>query len=229
MLVLFDIDGTLLLSQGQGARAMQEAARKVVGPTFTFEGVEFAGRLDPLIFRDGLRKNGCDDFDTLHGAFRAAYEESLRRRLSEPGIAAPLPGVTALLARLREPGGPTLGLVTGNYPETGRIKLEAAGLHPAWFEIPVWGVDGPTRRDLPRVALDRYAERLGHRVDPARVVVIGDTPYDVDCAHHNGCRALAVATGPAHGKADLASHHPDLLLDDLRDVDRIMAWLHDVR
>lgn len=224
MLLLFDIDGTLLLSGGQGARAMQEAARRVVGPTFSFEGVAFAGRLDPLIFQDGLRKNGCDDFDTLHGAFRRAYEESLRRRLAEPGIAAPLAGVMPLLQRLREPGGPTLGLVTGNYPETGRIKLEAAGIHPTWFEIPVWGVDGPTRRDLPRVAM----ERLGRPVEPSEVIVIGDTPHDIDCAHHNGCRAIAVATGPVHTREDLVAHHPDLLLDDLKDTDRIMGWLQEV-
>lgn len=102
MLLLFDIDGTLLLSSGQGARAMQEAGKRVVGPEFTLDDVEFAGRLDPLIFRDGLRHVMEDGFDRHHAAFRRAYEEGLRRRLAEPGVAAPLPGVMNLLASLRK-------------------------------------------------------------------------------------------------------------------------------
>jgi phosphoglycolate phosphatase-like HAD superfamily hydrolase len=204
---------------------MQEAGKRVAGGAFTLENVEFAGRLDPLIFRDGLRGVEGDGYERHHAAFRRAYEEGLARRLAEPGLAAPLPGVMELLERLRHHADLTLGLVTGNYPETGRIKLHAAGIEPAWFEIPVWGIDGPTRRDLPAAAMARFAERKGTTIAPRRVVVIGDTPHDIDCAHHNGCVALAVATGPSFSRADLEAHEPEHLVDDLRDTDAIEAWL----
>ncbi|MFV1958941.1 MAG: HAD family hydrolase, partial [Planctomycetota bacterium] len=159
LLVLFDIDGTLLLSSRQGARAMQEAGQEVVGEDFTLAGVEFAGRLDPLILADGLRALGLDGVDSIESAFREAYARILARRLAEPGTAYALAGVPALLARLRSRPGTTLGLLTGNYPETGTLKLQAAGLDPTTFEIPVWGTDGATRRDLPPVALRRFLER----------------------------------------------------------------------
>lgn len=225
MLVLFDIDGTLLLSHGEGARAMQEAGRQVVGPDFSLRGVEFAGRLDPLIFQDGLARAGRDGFERHHGAFRRAYAESLARRLAAPASAQPLPGVQALLARLAARADVALGLVTGNYPETGALKLRAAGIDPALFRVPVWGDEGPTRRDLPQKAMERHVAATGRPIEPWRVVVVGDTVHDVDCAHHNGCLALAVGTGPAHGLEALRAREPELLLEDLADTDLVMAWL----
>ncbi len=225
MLLLFDVDGTLLLSSGQGAKAMQEAGREVLGPTFSLSNVTFAGRLDPIIFRDGLKASGLHDgFESRHDAFRVAYAESLTRRLAASGVARPLPGVMDLLARLRERDDVTLGLLTGNYPETGATKLRAAGIDPAWFPVAVWGIDGATRRDLPPVAIHRY-EVLHEGRRPRRLVVIGDTVHDVDCAHHAGGLVLAVASGPAYTRADLQAHDPDLLLDTLEDTDTILAWL----
>lgn len=225
MLILFDVDGTLLLSSRQGAKAMQEAGRRVVGEHFTLEGVEFAGRLDPLIWADGMRRSGEVCEARVHDAFRTAYGESLARRLEPAGVAYALPGVPALLEALARRPQTTLGLLTGNYPETGAHKLRAAGLDPERFAIPVWGTDGPDRRSLLPVGLARYEAMHGHALGPERVVVIGDTPHDIDCAHAHGCVALAVATGPSYTREDLATHDPDLLLDDLRDTAGIMAWL----
>lgn len=225
MLILFDVDGTLLLSSSQGAKAMQEAGKRVVGDHFTLEGVEFAGRLDPLIWADGIARSGGDGDERLHDDFRAAYGEALARRLAPRGVAHALPGVPALLDALEARPHTTLGLLTGNYPETGRVKLEAAGIDPARFAVPVWGTDGPDRRSLLPVGLDRYEALHGHALGPERVVVVGDTVHDIDCAHANGCVALAVATGPSYARADLEAHHPELLLDDLMDAPRILRWL----
>ncbi len=225
MLILFDVDGTLLLSSHQGARAMQEAGKRVVGEHFTLEGVEFAGRLDPLIWADGMRRSGERLDAPVHDAFRAAYGEALARRLEPAGVAYALPGVPALLDALARRPRTTLGLLTGNYPETGATKLRAAGLDPERFTIPVWGTDGPNRRSLLPVGLARYEALHGHTLGPERVVVIGDTPHDIDCAHANGCVALAVATGPSYTRESLARHHPELLVDDLRDTASIMTWL----
>lgn len=229
LLLLFDVDGTLLLSDRQGGKSMQEAGRRVVGEQFTLKHVQFAGRLDPLIWADGARHAGVETDGALHERFRAAYAEVLQRRLDETGAAHTLPGVDTLLDRLEAEDGIVLGLLTGNYPETGRIKLRAAGLDPARFVVAAWGSDAATRRDLIDVARSRYEEHTGATIEPRHVVVIGDTNHDVDCAHHHGCAAIGVATGPSHDLAALAAHEPDLLLEDLTDVDRVLAFLASVR
>ena len=229
LLLLFDVDGTLLLSDRQGARSMQAAGRRVVGEDFTLERVEFAGRLDPLIWADGARLAGVAADDALHARFRAAYAEILQRRLDETHAAHTLPGVDALLGRLETQDGLVLGLLTGNYPETGGIKLRAAGLDPERFPVQAWGSDAPTRRDLIDVARARYERHAGAPIDAGRVVVIGDTVHDVDCAHHSGCVAIAVGTGPSYDHDALLAHEPELFLPDLTDAERFVAFLASLR
>ena len=230
-LVLFDIDGTLLLSQGAGIVAMQETGTRVIGTGFTMDAIEFAGRLDPHIWADAARIAGVDpDVDgELHARFRADYARTLERVLREQRPAYALAGAKDLVERLRARDDTTLGLVTGNYPETGRAKIASSGLDPDCFAVSAWGSDGATRRDLPPVAMAAYEEQTGHAIEPRRVVVIGDTVHDVDCAHHNGCLAIAVATGPAYDLAALQAVGPDLLLEDLTDAERILTWLDGVR
>ena len=225
MLLLFDIDGTLLLSQRAGVKAMQAAGQALLGPRFSLERIDLAGRLDPLIWRDGMAAAGLEPSEELHQSFRAAYLAALEERLRANPTARALNGVEALLGRLRERRDTTLGLVTGNYPETGALKLRAAGLDPAWFPVTAWGSDGATRRDLPRVAMQRYRDHAGHAIDAAEVVVIGDTPADIDCARANGCRVVAVASGPSFAPDDLRAHGPDLLLEDLSDGEPFLRWL----
>jgi len=225
MLVLFDVDGTLILARGAGVKSMVEAGRRLIGPRFTLEGVEIAGRLDPLIWADAAALSGVENPDRMHAVFREMYAEALSARLAAERPAYLLPGVQSLIDRLRRMDGLTLGLLTGNYPETGRMKLEAAGLDPQAFVVAAWGTDGATRRELPAAAIRRYREQMGEAIEPARVVVIGDTPYDVDCAHACGCLAVAVATGPAFSLEELQAHGPDLALADLTDTDGIVAWM----
>jgi phosphoglycolate phosphatase-like HAD superfamily hydrolase len=225
MLVLFDVDGTLILTRQAGIRAMTDAARRLHGAHFTFDGVEFAGRLDPLIWHDAARANGLDDPAPHHDAFRRAYAEALAERLRRFPTSCALPGVLALLDRLAEVDGLALGLLTGNYPETGAIKLRTAGIDPARFAVAAWGCDGASRRDLPPVAIERFGAATGRRPEPQEVVIIGDTPHDVDCARAHGCIAVAVATGPAHSRAELAGCAPDLLVEDLTDADGLIAWI----
>ncbi len=224
MLVLFDIDGTLLLTQHVGTRSMHDAARELLGEGFSFVGVEVAGRIDPAIWADVARANGISDPEAHHDRFRAAYARHLRRRLAEMNTVTLLPGVTDLLESLRRLEGLTLGLLTGNYPETGRLKIEAAGLAPSIFEVSAWGSDGRTRRDLAVVALDRQRRRALRPLQPGEVVIVGDTPHDVDCARAAACRALAVATG-SYGRAALESAGADLVVDDLTDTSEIVRWI----
>lgn len=224
MLVLFDIDGTLLLTGGAGTRSMQEAARELFGPRFAFDGVEVAGRIDSAIWSDVARANGIVDPEARHASFRDAYVRHLARRLAtEPTVEA-LPGVRQLLDALREFELLTLGLLTGNYPESGRLKIEAAGLDMSWFPVAAWGCDAATRRELAPLAMSRHEALTGRTLEAGQVVVVGDTPHDVDCARANGCRSLAVATG-WHEAGDLAACGADLVVDDLSRTDSLVKWI----
>lgn len=224
MLVLFDIDGTLLLSRGASLQCFQAAGREVLGRDLAVNGRNFGGGLDPLIWRELCRLNGVPDADAHHAAFRAAYGRLLRERLAEGGVAYALPGVPALLDALRARDDLSVGLLTGNYPETGCLKLAAAGLDVERFGAAAWGTDGGHRRELLPVALARHAARTGRRLPPQRVVVVGDTPHDVDCAAAHGARSLAVATG-SHPEHELAAAGASLVLPDLTDAPRVLEWL----
>lgn len=228
MLLLFDIDGTLLLSRGAGAEAVLAACHELFGREFEVERRSFAGHLDPLIWRDLCARNGVDDPERFHDDFRRTYTRLLGELFErDVGRAYALAGVRELLDALRErerAGDPlTLGLLTGNYPETGRMKVRAAGLDPAWFPVTVFGDDGPDRRSLVPVARERHAAHSGRHLDGDRVIVIGDTPRDVDCARAHGCRSLAVATG-SHTLDELERAGADLTLGDLTDTAAVIDW-----
>ncbi|NWG13616.1 MAG: HAD family hydrolase [Acidobacteria bacterium] len=223
--VLFDIDGTLLLSSRVGYRAMLEAAGHMVGRPVTLTGVDFAGRLDPEIWAGIAGLNEIENAASREAEFRASYTSILARMVREDDIVQLLPGVSDLVQRLRNDGAVTLGLLTGNYPETGLLKIRAAGLDPRDFPVAAWGCDGNSRRDLPRVAMRRYAEKFGRPIPPNRVLVIGDTPIDIDCARANGCVALGVATGPSYSLGDLQASLPDLAVSDLADTEYLVSWI----
>lgn len=213
-LVLFDIDGTLLRAQGVGAIAMERAGRRVLGPSFTLEGIDFGGALDPWIFRQAAQRLGHEDPSPLHPTFRDEYLVELARALdADERRPVLLPGVVAALAAFRDDPTTTLGLVTGNYARAVPLKLRAAGIDPEQFVVGAFGDDAPTRPDLVRLAMEQWRAR-GADPDPRRVVVIGDTPRDVDCAKRNGCRSVAVATG-WHTVEQLEAGGADLVLRDL--------------
>lgn len=224
VLILFDIDGTILRTEGAGVASMLDAGRSLFAPEFTFDGVEVSGRLDHLIWTDLAARNGVEATDDNHTLFRETYGRLLAERLRTSPTARALPGVLDLLTWFRSDGQFVLGLLTGNYPETGQLKVRAAGVDPAWFPVAAWGIDGPTRRHLPPVAISRAMEAAGREVSPAQTVIIGDTPHDVDCARAHGCLSIAVATG-RFSVDDLRSHGPDLVVADLADTAMIRSWI----
>ncbi|MCA9286880.1 MAG: HAD hydrolase-like protein [Phycisphaerales bacterium] len=224
MLVLFDIDGTMLLTERAGVAAMLDAGRELFGTAFSFDGIEVAGRLDALIWSDLARRNNIDATEANHARFRATYGTHLARKLRDTHRATPLPGVVDLIDRMASSAGVTLGLLTGNYPETGREKIRSAGIDPDRFGVAAWGIDGPTRRDLPPVAMSRCQVLSGRAVRPEQVVIIGDTPHDVDCARHHGCRCLAVATG-AFTVAELDAAGATRTVESLAATDDLASWI----
>jgi phosphoglycolate phosphatase len=226
VLLLFDIDATLISTSRAGIHALEAAGRELFGPSFSTADVEFAGRLDPLIITDLLARHGRDATPQAHRDMRRAYGAHLAERLRTPVGCFPHLGVLDLLAALRTRDDVTLGLLTGNFAETGSIKLRACGIDPDWFPIRVWGDESPhsppARTHLPPIGLSRYEER--HRRRPPGAVIIGDTPHDVACAKAHGLRCLGVGTGQFSPDA-LRRAGADRAESDLSDTQSILAWL----
>lgn len=223
-LVLFDIDGTLMRSQGVGVSAMQQAFDSLFpGSGATLKGVPVAGRLDTLIWGDVMRNAGLDPTAEALSLFRERYRTCLRERLGSATVRR-MPGVLELVERLHRAEESIVGLLTGNWPDTGIMKITTAGFDPGHFRLGAFAGDGPDRRSLPPVAMARCESMFGMRPRPERTIIIGDTPLDVDCAHHNGCRVIAVATGD-FGIDELRATGADLAVETLEDGDAISAWL----
>jgi phosphoglycolate phosphatase-like HAD superfamily hydrolase len=200
-LILFDIDGTLLWTNGAGRRAIHLALLDEMGTAGPIEGYRFDGKTDPQIVRELLTLAGHPDAlsDDRVTAVCSRYVEFLTAELAKPTQATKLyPGINDLLAAL-EPyeadGRALVGLLTGNVERGAALKLRSAGLDPARFVVGAFGSDSHARADLPAVAAQRAAERTGRRFTGADLVVVGDTPDDVACARPMGARTVGVATG----------------------------------
>lgn len=228
MLILFDVDATLISTSASGIGAIRDAGVEAFGPGFTTDRTAFAGRLDPLILRDVLRDNGIEPLPAAVSRLREGYRRWLATRLAVAGVARALPGVPALLNALSAGGGVTLGLLTGNFPETGRLKLVASGVDPDRFAVQVWGDesphDPPDRAHLPPLGIARYAAATGRTIAPEQVTIVGDTIHDVACGRANGCRVLAVATG-SFSEDTLAAAGADRVVPDLSRTAELVSWL----
>ena len=192
-LFLFDVDKTLVDSRGAGGRAMNLAFAQLFGIDQGFAGIEFTGRTDTAIFRDAVDVHGLDgEFPALLARFQETYYSMLPRTLAEVQ-AHVLPGVCELLEGLQTAPEAYLGLATGNFRESARLKLEPFGLCD-FFPVGGFADDSEDRGELVAIAIKRLAEASG---GPAsrEVYVNGDTPLDIAAAEANGARSVAVATG----------------------------------
>ena len=195
--VLFDIDGTILWTDGAGRRAVHGALAEVFG-TPAPEGLEFDGKTDPQIVRELMQLAGMSAHEVqlrLPEAL-ARYVELLSAELGDADHADKVfPGVTALLVALEARDDVLLGLLTGNVRGGAVAKLTAVGIAPDRFRVGAFGSDHADRPELPAIARTRAERLLGHRVAGEDVVVIGDTPADMGCGRGIGARAIGVATG----------------------------------
>lgn len=228
MLLLFDIDSTLTDTSGAGIKSLRDAGRELFGAAFSTDGVEFSGRLDPLIIGDLLAVNGVADTPDHRADMRRGYARHLGSYLAQPGTTRALPGVPALLDAVAAIARAVPALLTGNFEQTGTMKLRACGIDPARFRFGVWGDQAPRvplrREDLVPVAFERCrGMRLGEPV-AREAVVIGDTPHDVSAAREHGLRCLAVATGKFTAK-QLSDAGADRTVATLENTSEIVAWL----
>lgn len=222
-IVLFDIDGTLVWTHGAGRRAMERALQQELGHPGPAEH-RYDGKTDKQIVREAMRLTGHDDaeIDARMGAVIARYLEALALDLDRDDHGAvALPGVTELLDAVDDDPSLMLGLLTGNVVAGAERKLRAVGIAPERFVVGAFGTDHEHRHELPPIARDRAAARLGRAVEGAACVIIGDTPMDIACGRPIGARAIAVATGHYDVPA-LSAHAPDAVFADLRDTAAVL-------
>jgi len=227
-LVLFDIDGTLLWSDGAGRRAIHRALIEIFGETGP-EDHRFDGKTDTQIVRELMRVVGHEDdaIDDRMEELFTRYVTCLREELQDPTHhAVALPGVMALLDALERRNDVTLGLLTGNLVDGARAKLEAVGIDPGRFLVGAYGTDHELRPELPAIAQRRAREQLGIDVAGVDIVIIGDTPADVECGRPIGARAIGVATG-RYSAEELASHGAVAVFENLTDTRSVVRAILD--
>jgi phosphoglycolate phosphatase len=223
--VLFDIDGTLVLTGGAGVRAMNRACEDIAGVRSALEKVPVAGRTDWIILHDAMRHVGRELDEDLLSVIRNRYVSFLQEEIQHrgKGVKSVLPGVRELLDILSSREDVFLGLVTGNFEQGARIKLEYFDLW-RYFRCGAFGDDAPDRNALVPVAL-RRAKDCGLRNERMdNVFIVGDTPHDVQCALAVGAVPVGVATG-SHPTEELRATGAKWVFADLTDGERFLELI----
>ncbi len=211
LLVLWDVDGTLVHTAGHGRYAFEQAYETVVGRPFE-QNVPYAGRTDRQIALSML-EGDHDHLPRVLEELELALEGRREHVAAEGGA---YPGVPETLAALHERADVINSLLTGNVAANAALKVSAFGLE-RWLDIEVgaYGSDPHEERyELVAIARDRAARKYG---EPTGAVLVGDTPLDVLAARKAGARAVAVATGPSDLE-ELRASTPDAVLEDLSDT-----------
>jgi phosphoglycolate phosphatase-like HAD superfamily hydrolase len=224
-LILFDIDGTLCLTGRAGWRAMNHACREVLGVDDAMAHVEFAGRTDWSILRDVMAKYGRTLDAAMLADLHDRYVRHLAGEIQQPGTGVKdvMPGIGALLDVLDRRDDAALALLTGNFMEGARIKLEYFDLWK-YFPCGAFGGDAANRNDLVPVALARSRACGIVNGAPSKVFVVGDTPNDVECALVAGATPVGVATG-GYSVDDLRQSGAEIVFEDLSDTEAFLKLL----
>jgi phosphoglycolate phosphatase len=230
-LVLFDIDGTLLRTGNRvHGRAIVQACTELTGHDITkhFGVIDSGGRTDRYIVSELLRRCGVKGHDILDlfPKIAARSVELTGEGLREQDSGWALPGTHELIAELLY-ADIAIGLVTGNLPAIAQLKLECGGLwKPFATQQPLitgFGDLSEDRNDLSAAAFTQAQRELSSDLDPSNVIIVGDTPRDVDCAHAIGARCLGVTTG-RYTATDLAGAKSDIVVSSLTEVSVKDLW-----
>ncbi len=223
-LVLFDIDGTILWSDGAGRSAIRRALVDELGIVKAFERIPFDGKTDRQIVREILEAadhpepESAAHIEAVCDRYLGLLSDELSARRAHMRV---FPGVRELLDDLEERDGVVVGLLTGNLEQGAHLKLGAAGFEPDRFTVGAFGSDAAHRPDLPAIAVRRTQERHGWTPDGRQVVIIGDTPADMTCGNGIGARAVGVATGSFSVEA-LQEAGADAVFETLESVGEVV-------
>jgi phosphoglycolate phosphatase len=216
---LFDIDGTLLVTEGASREALVRAFRQRFGIEDDLRDIRFDGRIDPLILGDILAKHEL----VLEADDEAAFWNEVfdqMRAILVPPRGRLLPGAEQLVDRVGAREDWVMGLLTGNMSEMAHIKLSRFGLEDR-FAFGAYGEQAEDRDALARTVVARVGREYGL---PSRsCVILGDTEHDVRCARSAGAWCVAVATG-TRTRAELEALGADLVLDDFTDPAPLLRW-----
>jgi len=192
--VLFDIDGTLLVTGGAGAVAWQRAFEELHGVEADIAEHTDAGMTDPeiaaIVFRETIGREGTQE---ERSRAIGCYLKHLPDAVAESAGYQVMPGIEELLPRLIEEG-VLLGLVTGNIEAAAHIKLARGHLN-RFFSFGGYGSDSADRTEVTKTALKRGALVSGGTLSDGACIAVGDTPRDVKAGHGAGIKVVGVATG----------------------------------
>ena len=215
-IVLFDIDGTLIRSGGAGVRAFGKALETEFNLPNATEGVSFSGRTDTGLLREIMVRHRMQPSPENYDRFFSAYVHWLSYMLPQTRgeICPAIPHFIGDLKRLKKP--PVVGLLTGNIRLGAEIKLRHFHL---WehFETGAFADDCEDRNQISMLARERARGLIGGPLHGEEIIVIGDTPLDIECARAIGAKSLAVATG-GFTRAQLEPHGPVWLVESLSDI-----------
>jgi phosphoglycolate phosphatase-like HAD superfamily hydrolase len=225
-IVCFDIDGTLIRTDGAGRRAIQRALVDVLGTAGPIDELRFDGRTDGDIVLRLAEGAGIEITGERMNDVLARYELLLDEELRRPGhVTTVFPGVLEALDALEQrPFDAVLGLVTGNIQGGARLKLQSAGIAFDRFPVGGFGSDHHVRAELPEFARARAESHLGRDVAGSDLVIIGDTPADMTCGNSIGARAIGVATA-AYTVDELMAAGACVAFPDLSDTGALLQMI----
>ncbi len=206
---------------------MSRAFEELFGHAGAFDAIQLSGRTDTWLLFAALDALGIPRDDGRVRNFPEVYlrhlEQEIRREPLRGARKEILPGVRALLDALAVIPAMHLGLLTGNYERAARVKLEHFDL---WkdFSGGAFGDEAPDRNELLDRAMSRIAASGGPAVGVEDVIVVGDTPFDVEVARRGGARSIAVATG-RHPASELREAGADVVFEDLSDTRAVLRYL----
>ena len=219
MLYLFDIDGTILLTGGAGAVALNTVFSDRYGLDGAMDQVRAGGKTDPLIVREIFttrlgREPTRDEIDMV----LADYVPLLRAAIAQTTDFRTMPSIFDVLDYLSAQPGVHLGIATGNVREGAKAKLDYINL---WERFPIggFGDDAADRPGLVQHAIDRGRAHTGLELHTSQIVIVGDTVLDVTAAQACNARVVAVATGFTD-RDTLDASRPDATFDTLAELPR---------
>ena len=193
------------------------------------DGFDLAGRLDSQLFQETCTAAGETDPGPFLETFKNRYHKELKILLdAEKSATAPrniaLPNASAVLESISTMPNVALGILTGNFPLAAKIKLDSVGIDIGSFEISVYGDEAQTRPQMVRLAFKKFKNRFHSNILAKDILIIGDTPRDIQCALENECPCLAVATG-RYSQNDLVKAGATWAIPDLNDAHNLWKWL----